>query len=87
MKNLLATVLLMVPLCGYGYDVVSFPRLFKEATMEIRACGLDVNDDGYPDVIMLKSGPKGDEEFIKAMMPHEFLDALNPEYPPEEQEK
>jgi len=77
----LISSIMMFPLCGSGdYDVVSFPELFKGATMEIRACGLDVDKDGHEDVVLLHSGG----QLIKAMMPHEFLEALYPDHEKEE---
>ena len=82
MRKFILTILLIVPLCGSGvWDVVSFPILFKDAQMEIRACGLDINKDGHVDVVILTAGEE--TEPFKAMMPHEFLEALHPEYPEE----
>jgi len=44
--------------------------------MPIYACDLDINSDGYVDLIILYAGEE-ELQMIKAMMPHEFNEALD----------
>lgn len=89
MKKLLLTLLLMLPLCGSGeFDRVSFPVLFADAQMPLYACLLHIDDnDRFHDVVLIFAGePKHKRGstykglgLIKAMLPHEFIEALYPE--------
>jgi len=77
-----------MPLCGTGeYDRVKFPVLFADAQMPLYACGLDIDKDKQPDVVLIYAGePKHRkgimqlESLVKAMMPHEFIETLYPEH-------
>ena len=42
-------------------------------------CRWGIIKDGHVDVVILTAGEEN--EPFKAMMPHEFLEALHPEYP------
>lgn len=58
--------------------------MFPDAQMPLYACGLDINEDGYEDIILIYAGePKHRggttwiDGVVKAMMPHEFIEAMD----------
>jgi len=76
MKKFILIILLILPLCSTGeYEKVKLPKLFPNAQMEMGACYHDVNKDGYMDIVLIYAGG----EIIKALMPHEFIDAMEHE--------
>ena len=47
--------------------------------MPIYSCYHDLDYDGYPDIVLIFAGEGEEKTVIKAFMPHEYIDALEPE--------
>jgi len=68
--------LMMLILCGTGmYELVHLPTVFPGAQMPLYACHYDVDKDGTPDIVLIYAGEE-ERTIVKAMMPHEFVWAL-----------
>ena len=69
------SALLMMPFCKDGtYNRVD--HLFPDIQAPVYSCYHDLDHDGQPDIVLIFAG---DKTVIKAFLPHEYIDALEPE--------
>ena len=74
------SALLMMPFCKDGvYERIELPKIFPGAQMPIYSCYHDLDQDGYPDIVLIFAGEGEEKTVIKAFLPHEYIDALEPE--------